>query len=634
LNDLLGEDVIFIPVQPETKKPSLNGWNKITLTDSRDERYVARLEVSNIAVLMGKPSGGLCSIDIDSDEDVLPFLELNPALVNTLQTKGSRGMNIWVRIKGEFPSLTPLKTDEAHKWGEWRGDGGSTIIDGVHPEGMPYSRMVDAPPVEIAFADIKWPENLTLPWVKSEYDLLVEEFGEPYTLASKGGLKLNQMFFVGKYSKEHTVLFEPQENAFYGYKAESGLWLHETPHGLKAKFAKDLKTASDAFAEPNMVTLITDQLTTALVSLLKGHSEKRGAFSTEHGLIHVKNGFLKLSQNAPEVLPFTEDYFSRNQIPFALDEKAECPRFINEVLRPILEDEDISLLRRWCGSVLLGRNLGQKVMIFSGLAGTGKSTIAEIIEGIIGNQNVAALRTKHLADRFELAGFIGKTLLTGKDVQGNFLNEEGAHMIKALSGGDLLDAEIKGGGKIPLKGHFNILLTSNTRLWMKVDGDAEAWARRLLIIEFDKPRKSKTVPNLAAQLLKDEGPGILRWMVEGAMQLLHEMQQTGTYALTKAQQGRIEKLVMEANSVREFVKTCVKKTEGHNTTTDDFVAGYVTYCQMKHWNPLPASMVEKQLPNAMMEIHMAPKRNDISTVNGTQRGYSGVGIREEVLYGA
>ena len=43
--------------------------------------------------------------------------------------------------------------------------------------------------------------------------------------------------------------------------------------------------------------------------------------------------------------------------------------------------------------------------------------------------------------------FVGKTLLTGKDVTADFLQHKGASRIKALVGGDLLQCEKKGGVK-------------------------------------------------------------------------------------------------------------------------------------------------------------------------------------------
>jgi phage/plasmid-associated DNA primase len=89
---------------------------------------------------------------------------------------------------------------------------------------------------------------------------------------------------------------------------------------------------------------------------------------------------------------------------------------------------------------LLGGNPAHRFLVLRGTAGGGKSTLVEIIETVIGPHNVAQLRVHLLTERFEIAGFLGKTLLCGKDVPGNFLDNRAAHVIKPLTGGDRLSA--------------------------------------------------------------------------------------------------------------------------------------------------------------------------------------------------
>ena len=117
---------------------------------------------------------------------------------------------------------------------------------------------------------------------------------------------------------------------------------------------------------------------------------------------------------------------------------------------PALDKEDIDLLLRWAGSVLLGVNYAQRFAILEGTSGSGKSTFVGVLEAIIGERNLAQLRTRHLGDRFEIGRFVGKIFLGGKDVRGNFLEEKGAEVIKCLVADDNLTAEIKGSMASPL----------------------------------------------------------------------------------------------------------------------------------------------------------------------------------------
>ena len=95
---LLGEDVFFVPCEWGTKKPVLTYAERpFASTKSDAYRAVFDAEPTNIAVFLGKSSGGLCAIDFDSDEDLAVFLGVNPGLAATTRSRGSRGAMLWVQ---------------------------------------------------------------------------------------------------------------------------------------------------------------------------------------------------------------------------------------------------------------------------------------------------------------------------------------------------------------------------------------------------------------------------------------------------------------------------------------------------------------------------------------------------------
>jgi hypothetical protein len=168
LRRLLGDDVVLLPCDKGQKGSRWNKWQDLTIAKMRDEPYLRMLgRAHNIAVLLGKASGGICSIDIDGDESIEPFLKLNPKLTNTLRSRGKRGCNLWVRIDGDFPGTSPLKRQDGSAWGEWRSDRNCTMIHGIHPDGMPYERSPEVAPIEMAFEEIVWPAELVQPWIRN-----------------------------------------------------------------------------------------------------------------------------------------------------------------------------------------------------------------------------------------------------------------------------------------------------------------------------------------------------------------------------------------------------------------------------------------------------------------------------------
>ena len=624
-------DAVLLPCPRLAKGPRSNGWQKTTREKMGEERYIQQLNAGNIAVLLGKVSDGLCSIDIDDDPDAETFFRLNPKLQGSLRTRRKRGCNVWVRIVGNYPEAAELAGANGHHFGEWRCDGRTTMIHGEaidktkgEKEPTRYTMIVDGPPISIAFDDITWPADVVLPW--SEHRLCAN-YGAPYE-ETKRAINLNQAYFVGRFAFEHEVIHEAAERQFYTYDHGCGLWRVQTVDAVKKQFSDDYHRLSQTWKNPSLLPLRTNGLLTSFAELLRGEVEQRGCFDDRGRVIHVSNGMLHLDCDPPELRPFAKAYYSPNQCPIAVDEGAECPRFREELLASALNAEDISLAQRWAGLCLLGRNLTQRLMLITGSPGGGKSTLISIVEQIVGRANVAELRTNLLLDRFELFSFVGRTLLTGKDVPADFLSTAGATAIKKLCGGDLVDAEGKKlNSRVQMRGEFNIAITCNSRLRVRLEGDTGAWRRRILSINYERPKPEKPVRDFDRRLIEAEGSGILNWMIEGAVGHLRELDEHGDFVLTEKQIARVDALLCESDSVRYFVQHGLVEADDADVTTDEIVKGYADFCDGRGWDALPRRTVENQLGDLMLERFRASKRNDIKREGKTHKGFAGLAIK-------
>jgi P4 family phage/plasmid primase-like protien len=628
LQALLGERVVLVPIPRGQKRPVAKGWQNTNSTKMLNVDYKRALSQGNIGVLLGAPSDGLCAVDIDSDEELEGFLALNPTLRETLITKGARGAQIWCKVEGDYPPLTKLKTESGQEYGEWRAEGGQSVVHGIHPTGVPYQRLNNAPPVIISFKQIVWPGHVKLPWAKDAADLLAEQYGPAYKFES--GLKINEFHFAAKFKTEWRVLWEPLEREFYSYDAATGLWKSVSTETLKFQLGLDLKRVSDQTGVDDFNFIRTDGRMGGLINTLKGMVEEKDAFKKNaNKVIHCSNGMLALDSSPPELRTFHPDYRSRNASPFAFAPEAECPEFINGLLRPALSEEDIELLQLWAGSVLLGQNPAQRLMIIMGTPGGGKSTVIEVIEKVIGEQNVAQIRTEHLGKQFEMFKFLGKTLLTGKDVDPDFLNERHASIIKALVGGDLLDAEKKNGNEqFQLRGCFNVAITCNARLTVRLKGDVGAWERRILLLQYDRPKPEKRIADYASKLIREEGSGILNWLIEGALKYLVEVEEFGDIRLTPSQSERVDRLLKESDSLRQFVETRVVKAPLDDLTGEELRTGYLDFCEEMGWRSFEKREVNAAMGDLMMQVHKVRQRHDISRGMETKRGFKGVKLVE------
>jgi putative DNA primase/helicase len=618
---LLPSTAVLIPSAYGTKKPKLKGWQNITLDDTLSQSYQDELQQSNIAVVVGRPSRGICSIDIDADKDVPRFLALNPRLRSSLMTKGARGCNIWVQIIGKFPKGYKVETTDGEKFGEWRADGMNTIIAGKHPDGHQYSIITEKPPVQILFDDIIWLDDLVLPWIPD----LASQFGDPFEFGKKDEIcDINQPYWAGLYQRENRVIYDPDMHEFFQYDNFTGAFENITTAAIKTTIAERLQD-NDATMQR------TDAKLGAIVNTLKGQAEQRGAFDEKPNAIHLANCMIQISDGVIDKLPFSPSFKSRNQSPIIFDSSAQCPRFLNELILPAVHADDVEIIQKMMGQALLGKNPSQRFLILDGTPGGGKTTLIEVIGGLIGEHNRHQLRTKFLADRFEQYRFIGKTLLTGVDVKADFMQTSGAEVLKALVGGDSLSPEGKGSnGDYKIKGDFNVIIGSNTRLRVKLEGDIGAWRRRMLIVRYESPPPKKKITDFPNILVNEEGSGILNWAIQGLIKLQNELDEFGDIQLTERQQSIVDSLLSESDSLRHFLKARVVKAKTYTLTISEIIEAYAEYCPTMGWEALPITTIQRQIESLMLEEFQTAKSNSIESSNGNAKGFRNVALKGDL----
>ena len=240
------------------------------------------------------------------------------------------------------------------------------------------------------------------------------------------------------------------------------------------------------------------------------------------------------------------------------------------------------------------------------------------------------LRTKHLNERFELYRLYQKSLLIGPDVKEDFLQDEGAEALKRLTGGDLLTAEGKGSNKeFSFYGDLNILITTNCYLLLRVRTDAEAWKRRLVLIPFPSAAKAPEQHNYWEVILEEEGAGVLRWMVEGANQLLKDFDDNKGFVLTEDQRKRAETRIDESDSIAIFLKERVDQatTGDDGITTEELSSSFGGFCEKRGWGQPSTRMIQTRFAEAVPLLFGATESQNVPTPGNRLkkvRGYRGI----------
>jgi phage/plasmid-associated DNA primase len=469
---------------------------------------------------------------------------------------------------------------------------------------------------------------------ESDLKSIIECHGEPAYANARGRLtKLNDNFWAAYYARcREKIIFEPSEKEFYDYSSAEGIFLPKSVDVIRTELSALVFDAAKSWSGYFGINSFRNaENLNGSISLLRGQVEERDFFNNDELLVHLGNCTLRFAPDGGgiSIEGFSPLHRSRNRSPINYDPKATCSEFKDKLLGHVSGDDKI-ILQKYGGQCLLGRNLMQRLLILDGIGGSSKSAFVLVLNGIVGQGNSYELRAQHLEDRFEIGRMIGHTLLIGPDVRGNFLSLPGSHRIKSLVGGDKLEAELKcSNEEFKIYGNFNLVITSNNRLYIRIDSDQKAWERRLLIARYETVYNGQRIFDVDRYLLRMEAPGILNWCIEGLQMLLADYKQSGDIILPESQQTRISNLLSESDSLRIFVENEITRDDGrlnngesYSLTSQEIISQYTDDCvNDKHWAPMPVAVAEKRLPDLMLRYFGTPKSNDLTRNGKTQRGF-------------
>ena len=459
--------------------------------------------------------------------------------------------------------------------------------------------------------------------IESKYGSLIIDSGQKPTL----GLQP----FAEYFSSLSGCVFMPNEKRFYIYNRNNGLWESQSQEAMISKISEEIlelaraEEIKDEFASMRRPAVIKDILLylSSLAQVQENFFDKSGNW------IHCTNGVIEVDESGCcELKPFSPDYHSRNRCNLFYDPQADCPRFKEQLLAPLLEAEDINLLQKYFGQCLLGRNLTQTIMLLTGSGGSGKGTLANILELLVGTANCMQIRPGCIGSRFETSSFIGKTLLTGKESQTSFFTTNGMGIMKSLVGDDALRVELKHSNETQMiQGTYNVFIVGNAipMLEFESDDDISAWHRRLRWIKCNNYKPENPVDSFANVLFAEEGSGILNWCLKGLADLLNA--KSSRLPISEIQKTRLDFLFGQSFQIESILQRFLEPYRGSNLTTEEIYTAYVHIAKSIGWHLIPKRKFENELPEHMQKIFNLSRNRDIKR-NGTNRsGYRNIRIK-------
>ncbi len=287
---------------------------------------------------------------------------------------------------------------------------------------------------------------------------------------------------------------------------------------------------------------------------------------------NVRNGLLQLSTGI--LHPHTPDFISLVQSPVAYDPSAVSPIW-NESVDAWMwgpeSGEKKLMLQQFAGYLLTSSMVHAKALFLVGDGGNGKSTFADTLSMVVGDEGTSHIDLEDLYGMFGLKGLIGKRLNVIEEVGGNYYQ---AHKLKKLISGEELTINMKFKDQFKFKPEAKFVFAVNTM--PRVDDSSTATERRICVVEFNNNFRED--PNIhlrfAGGLLAQELPGILNWMLAGYRSLI----KGGRFITTVEQQQALADYREENSSVDGFIGECLIFEPEVVHSTSKFYSDYKDYC--------------------------------------------------------
>jgi phage/plasmid-associated DNA primase len=240
-----------------------------------------------------------------------------------------------------------------------------------------------------------------------------------------------------------------------------------------------------------------------------------GSSGGADGLLPFRNGCLVLGDRH-RLVAHDPEHGNTWALPFDYNHAATCPGIEKLLLDRLGDVSAVALFRAYCRALLTGERL-KCFLEITGPSNTGKSVLGNLLKALVGGRNTAACTLQRLEDRsqrFETAKLAGKRLAIFSECQ-DYSGQ--LQTLKALTGGDPIPAEIKGGRHFDFTYSGGVLLVGNGPIRASDPTGAVINRRRSLsvtkVVPASKERRLLDPDGSGGWSgeLVDELPGMVNW---------------------------------------------------------------------------------------------------------------------------
>ncbi len=304
-------------------------------------------------------------------------------------------------------------------------------------------------------------------------------------------------------------------------------------------------------------------------------------------LIPLLNGVYDRETRA--LLPHDSKYRFTYQLPISYDEHATCPRtsdFFDQILMP----DQRMLVEEWFGYYFHRNYMFKKALILVGEGDTGKTTLLEVVNFLLGKKNISSVSLQKMAgDKFAAAHMYEKHANLVDELSAKDIND--TDNFKIATGGGSISGEYKFGNQFSFNNFSKLTFACNKIPDVK-DFDDDAYFNRWMVVRFEKTIEKK-IPNFIKTLTTDEErSGLFNLAMRGLDRLLDH----GRFSYGKDAMDTKREMMRSGSSIAMFAAECLEQELGGEVSKEDLYEAYTQFCLEKEIPAETIKMVGTKLP--------------------------------------
>ncbi|QHV98281.1 DNA primase family protein [Spirosoma endbachense] len=318
-------------------------------------------------------------------------------------------------------------------------------------------------------------------------------------------------------------------------------------------------------------------------------------------LINMQNGTYEITPDSQRLRPHDKADFLTYQLSFAYQANAKAPIF-QRYLDTVLPDTDLqSLLAEYIGYVFIRHLKLEKVLLLYGTGSNGKSVFFEVVNALLGGQNVSNYSLQSLSNEAHRAKLADKLLNYGSEIKGSLESD----VFKQLASGEPVEAKLLYRDPFIMRDYAKLMFNCNT-LPKEVE-HSEAFFRRFLIVPFEVTiTDEQKDPELPTKIIQRELSGVFNWILSGMNRLLANKRFTHS---EKASQV-LAKYRQEADTVAVFLMEENYQPSVSYLSLQSIYEHYKAFCTISGF----AFLNLKNFKDRLEKNHIQVKRQTIGNV--------------------